>query len=89
MAVAERVLDVSRLAPPEPFEQAVEALHRLREGDYLRLLHHREPFPLYSFLEGAGFDYCTVPGHITAFEVYIWHRGDTATAAAAKLAVEF
>jgi hypothetical protein len=54
---AERVLDVSRLDPPEPF-------------------------PLYAFLDGTGFGYRTVPGHTTAFEVYIWRQADTAAAAA-------
>ncbi|CAK0771754.1 hypothetical protein CCP3SC15_430012 [Gammaproteobacteria bacterium] len=77
---AERILDVSQLDPPEPFEQAVAALHTLQEGEYLRLLHHREPFPLYSFLDNAGFAHRAVSGTIPPIEIYIWRRQDAAAA---------
>ncbi|CAK0771806.1 DUF2249 domain-containing protein [Gammaproteobacteria bacterium] len=77
----ERVLDVSRLDPPEPFELATAALYALQEGEFLRLLHRCETFPLYTFLDAAGFNHHAVPGNIPPFEVYIWHRQDTTAAA--------
>ncbi|CAK0776080.1 hypothetical protein CCP3SC1_800013 [Gammaproteobacteria bacterium] len=77
--LTERVLDVSHMDPPEPFENAVEALRTLQEGECLRLLHSREPFPLYSFLNNAGFAYRTVRGTITPFEIYIWRTRNIVT----------
>ncbi len=85
----ERVLDVSMLAPPEPFERVVAALERLPAGDYLRMLHHREPLLLYPWLQEHGFAWHTQPGRATAFEIFIWRATDTvARAAVANRAAE-
>jgi len=72
----ETLLDVSMLEPPEPMERVLAAVDELKAGDYLRLLHRREPFPLYLILEEMGFAYLTRPGRTTAYEVFVWHRGD-------------
>lgn len=72
----ETLLDVSMLEPPEPMERVLAAVDELKRGDYLHLLHRREPFPLYPILEEMGFAYVTRPGHITAYEVFVWRRGD-------------
>lgn len=45
-------LDVRGLPPPEPFEQIVQALPP--DGETLRVLIHREPFPLYDVLREMG-----------------------------------
>ncbi len=74
----ERVLDVSALPPPEPLERALEALDRLAPGEYLRLLHRREPRLLYPQLEARGFCYRVRPGQGVPFEVLIWRKGDRA-----------
>ncbi|HJX11124.1 MAG TPA: DUF2249 domain-containing protein, partial [Candidatus Binatia bacterium] len=55
----ERVLDVSDLPPPEPLEQVTAALGNLAPGDYLRILHRREPLLLYPWLEEHGFVWST------------------------------
>ena len=87
-AVAERVLDVSGLEPPEPLVQALEAAERLSSGDYLRMLHRREPCLLYPYLDAGGFASETRAGRETAVEVFVWRRGDEAAEAAARAVAE-
>ncbi|OGI69019.1 MAG: hypothetical protein A2W18_13790 [Candidatus Muproteobacteria bacterium RBG_16_60_9] len=72
----ERVLDVSDLPPPEPLEQVTAALGNLAPGDYLRILHRREPLLLYPWLEEHGFVWSTQPGETTSFEIFIWRRSE-------------
>lgn len=72
----ERLLDVSELEPCEPMERTLEAVEELGPGDYLRVLHRREPFPLYRILTERGFEHRTVPGEHTAFEIFIWRGTD-------------
>lgn len=75
--MSERVLDVSELAPPEPFERVVAALEALPAGHYLRVLHRREPLLLYPWLQEQGFAWRTQAGRATEFEIFIWRRTDT------------
>lgn len=72
----ERLLDVSHLEPPEPLVRVLAEVEALQPGEYLRMLHHRDPVPLYPLLEEQGFAYETRPGKQTAFEILIWRRGD-------------
>lgn len=51
------VLDVSALPAPEPFQRITEALSRLPDSACLKVLHRREPFPLYPVLRSTGFVY--------------------------------
>ena len=48
-------LDVRWLEPPEPFERIVSALETLPEGGTLRVLIHRQPRPLFQWLEREGY----------------------------------
>ncbi len=48
-------LDVRGLPPPEPFENIMQALQTLPAGETLRVLIHREPFPLYEVLRDTGY----------------------------------
>ena len=73
----EQVLDVSELEPCEPLEQALKAVETLKRGDYLRLIHRREPRLLYPMLEKAGFDWLCREGDAGGYEILIWHHGDT------------
>lgn len=73
----ERVLNVSELEPPEPMEKILDATEILTPGQYLRVLHNREPFPLYSILEENGFKHRIQEGRETLFEIFIWRRGDS------------
>lgn len=73
---SELLLDVRDLVPPEPLERVLAAVKILGDGQYLRVRHHREPFPLYAFLEESGFAWRTRPGHDIPFEIFIWRRND-------------
>ena len=48
-------LDVRGLPPPEPFEQIMQALETLPQRGTLRVLIHREPYPLYEILRDMGY----------------------------------
>lgn len=78
----ERRLDVSALPAPEPMERILDALEGLPAGDWLRVCHRRDPYPLYPILEGDGFAWLTRFGEDYAFEILIWRRGDEAAEAA-------
>ena len=72
----ERVLDVSELEAPEPFRLALAAINELEDGEYLRLCHRREPFPLYETIARMGFSYRVRDGARTKYEILIWRTGD-------------
>lgn len=82
MTARARVLDVSGLEPPAPLERVLTELEDLAPGEYLRMLHRREPSLLYPILEQRGFAYRAGPGRTTAFEILIWHRDDAEAARA-------
>lgn len=67
----DHVLDVSRLAPPEPMERVLDTLADMPAGDRLVLRHRRQPFPLYDILRRMGYQW-QVSGSDGAFEVLIW-----------------
>ena len=55
----EILIDARWLEPPQPFEKVMQALALLRPGQSIRLLLHREPFPLYAVLAEKGFSHDT------------------------------
>ncbi len=58
-AASEILIDARRLEPPEPLEKVMQALALLQPGQSVRLLLHREPFPLYPLLAERGYDHDT------------------------------
>jgi len=78
----EVLLDVSDLEPPEPLEQTLDAADELTQGQYLRMLHRRDPCLLYGNLDNNGFKYFQRQGMTTAVELFIWREDDTEAAAA-------
>ena len=82
-----RLLDVSDLPPPEPFERAVEALDALAPGEALHFRHRREPRLLFPLLEGRGYRQVTVATREGEVHVVIWEGGDEAAEAAAHAVV--
>lgn len=72
----ERVLDVSMLEPCEPLERTIEVSRSLAAGDYLRVLHRREPHLLYPLLEKLGLRWHCQPLAAASFEIFIWRRND-------------
>ena len=67
-----RELDVRELEPPEPLQQALAAIAMLKPGERLRMLHHREPFPLYAMLRERGYIYRTTQLSDDCYEILIW-----------------
>jgi TusA-related sulfurtransferase len=55
----EILVDARGLEPPEPMEKVMQALALLRPGQSIRLLLHREPFPLYPLLAERGYRHDT------------------------------
>ncbi len=64
-------LDVSALPVPEPLERVLDALADLPPGDRLRVLHRREPFPLYDLLARMGYRWET-QGEEGQYQILIW-----------------
>lgn len=67
-APAEILVDARWLEPPEPMERVMRALALLRSGQSIRLLLHREPFPLYPLLAERGYGHAT---HMEADGSYV------------------
>ena len=80
----EIILDVSDLEPPEPLTQTLEAAEDLAPGQYLRMLHRRDPCMLYGNLDENGFKYIQREGTTTAVELFIWRENDADAEAAVK-----
>jgi hypothetical protein len=76
MSPEEILLDVHDLPAPEPMEQALDALDRLCEGRYIKMIHRMQPFPLYRILDENGFRYKVISTN-GGFEIYIWLSDDT------------
>ena len=51
----EILVDARGLEPPEPMEKVMQVLALLRPGLSIRMLLHREPFPLYAILAERGY----------------------------------
>lgn len=70
----EQLLDVSTLEPCEPLEQSLAAARALQPGECLRILHRREPIPLFQLLDQGGFAWeCRQLGE-ARFEIKVWRR---------------
>ncbi len=74
--LSEKVCDVRGLPPPEPFEKIIAALTQLQRSEYLKVLHHREPLPLYPTLKKLNFDYRPRKGDRSEYEILIWRADD-------------
>ena len=82
--LGEVLLDVSDLEPPEPLVQTLQAAKQLKPGQYLRMLHRRDPCMLYGNLDDNHFKYFQRKGSTTAVEVFIWYENDAEAAAAVE-----
>ena len=71
----EIMLDVHDLQPPEPMHQALDALDKLTAGEYLKMIHRMQPFPLFNILNENNFRYRVIPGD-KGFHIYIWKMDD-------------
>jgi uncharacterized protein (DUF2249 family) len=69
----EILIDARWLEPPEPMEKVMQAVGLLKPGQHIRLLLHREPFPLYPILENQGYSHETMPQPDGTFIILIRH----------------
>jgi len=58
-ATHEILVDARDREPPEPMEKVMQTLALLRSSQSIRLLLHREPFPLYPLLAERGYRHLT------------------------------
>jgi hypothetical protein len=83
----EILLDVSDMEPPDPLVLTLEAAEQLQPGQYVRMLHRREPCLLYPDLKDHNFSYYQREGLLAAVEVFIWRKDDNAAALAVSAIV--
>ena len=83
----ERCLDVSQLEPPEPLERVLESLRGLEQGQYLHVLHRREPLLLYPLLEEMNFISETCRDPQGMYHIAVWHADDSAAQFEARQAI--
>ena len=72
----EQTIDVSDLEPPEPLERILDTLADMADGDWLRVLHRRDPVPLYRMLKDMGYRWETHRLNTESFEILIWPAAD-------------
>lgn len=72
----ERVLDVSKLDPPAPLQQALAAADALMAGEFVRLKVDREPVLLYPLLVTQGYSHISRASTGSCFDVFIWRSND-------------
>ena len=75
MAV-EFTLDAREMAPPEPFDKATALLRGLQQGQYLRMLHRRVPYPLFDFCRALSLDYSVMESAAGDFVIIVYHNDD-------------
>lgn len=71
----ETLLDVRGLEPPEPFERIVAALDTLPAGRTLHVMIHRQPRPLFQWLEREGYPFRHDYNPDGFFEIFIRRHG--------------
>lgn len=69
----EILVDARWLEPPEPMEKVMQALAGMKPGEHVRLLLHREPFPLYPILAERGYAHETIAQPDGTFAILIRH----------------
>jgi len=73
-------IDVSELEAPEPFEQIMPLVRSLQINQYIKVLHRKEPFPLYEILLENGYNYRAIPVNSGQYWIVIWISSDNKTA---------
>lgn len=82
--MAEILLDVRGLEPPEPYEQATALLSRLKSGEYVHMISPRRPRLLYPWLQQHGFKEITLERNPDLYEIRIWAAADPEAGALAN-----
>lgn len=66
------LVDARWLEPPEPLERVLAALAQRAPQQRVRLLLHREPYPLYDILRQMGLTYSTQQQPDGCYEILIF-----------------
>ena len=77
--IQEILIDVSEDEAPKPFEIILQQLSQLKKGEYIRMLHRKQPLPLIQMLDENGFVYRMFAGKQTPWEIIIWSKQDLLT----------
>ena len=64
-------LDVRGMEAPEPLERILTVIGDFKPGDTLKVVIDCEPIPLFRILKANGFDYRSVPGTMSRYEISI------------------
>jgi Uncharacterized conserved protein (DUF2249) len=75
----EITLDAREMVPPQPFEQATEILRQLQQGQYMRMLHRRAPYPLFEFCLAMGLSYQILESNSVPYEIVFYFPTDEQT----------
>ena len=75
----ELLIDVSDEEAPKPFELVLGRIEHLKQGEYIRMLHRKQPLPLIQMLEENGYECKMSPGQQTKWEIIIWNKQDSLT----------
>jgi len=70
-------IDVSDLAPPEPMEKIFFQLAKLKPKHYLKVLHHRLPYPLFKILAENNWQYYYQETNPEGYIIYIYRTSET------------
>lgn len=70
------LVDARGLDPPEPFERVLTVLTQRERHQRVRLLLHREPFPLYDILRQMGLAHSTRQWPDGSYEILIHEPAD-------------
>ncbi len=77
----EIILDVSELEPPQPFEEVLKQLRKLQAGEYIKMLHRKQPLPLIQLLHENGYAVSMSNSPSGLWEIIIWKMSDPVSAA--------
>ncbi len=69
-------IDVSNLAPPEPMEKIFFHLAQLPQHQYLKVHHHRLPYPLFKILTEHDWQYNYQESEQGGYIIYIYRVSD-------------
>ena len=72
----ELFIDVSEYDPPQPFEEVIQLLLKMKSGEYIRMLHRKKPLPLLQFIQENGFNFKIRQPDSVAWEILIWNKKD-------------
>ena len=81
-------LDTCLLEPPEPFVEAMAKLQAIQMGQFLHMIHRREPGLLYPELATLGLKSETLQESNQMFHIVIWQPSDPIATEGAVLLIQ-